>query len=185
VKAEITGRTCGEAKTGQKRPFLTSATRVAWTGISVTHLLGFERRKVFGLGARTRQGRATPWGSESSYQVTPVSREEWPGATGGSFAGQQVRGSRLSGQAVPGDGGQGSRHRSITSRRAQAGAGTYRPRVGSVQGWTGALGPRSRRRDCMMANEVVRVKISMSAAASTPVYLAMTGAAVRSVTSSR
>jgi hypothetical protein len=37
----------------------------------------------------------------------------------------------------------------------------------------------------MMANEVVRVKISMSAAASTPVYLAMTGAAVRSVTSSR
>ena len=60
-----------------------------------------------------------------------------------------------------------------------------RPRVGSVQGWTGALGPRSRRSDCMMANEVVRVKISMSAAASTPVYLAMTGAAVRSVTSSR
>jgi len=77
------------------------------------------------------------------------------------------------------------RHRNITSRRAQAGAGTYRPRVGSVQGWTGALGPRSRRSDCMMANEVVRVKISMSAAASTPVYLAMTGAAVRSVTSSR
>ena len=60
-----------------------------------------------------------------------------------------------------------------------------RPRVGSVQGWTGALGPRSSRSDCMMANEVVRVKISMSAAASTPVYLAMTGAAVRSVTSSR
>ena len=81
--------------------------------------------------------------------------------------------------------GQGSRHRNITSRQAQAGAGTYRPRVGSVQGWTGALGPRSRRSDCMMANEVVRVKISMSAAASTPVYLAMTGAAVRSVTSSR
>jgi len=59
------------------------------------------------------------------------------------------------------------------------------PGAGSVQGWTGALGPRSRRSDCMMANEVVRVKISMSAAASTPVYLAMTGAAVRSVTSSR
>ncbi len=79
------------------------------------------------------------------------------------------------------------RHRNIISRQAQAGAGagSYRPRAGSVQGWTGALGPRSRRSDCMMANEVVRVKISMSAAASTPVYLAMTGAAVRSVTSSR
>ncbi len=37
----------------------------------------------------------------------------------------------------------------------------------------------------MMANVVVRVKISMSAAASTPVYLAMTGAAARSVTVSR
>ena len=92
---------------------------------------------------------------------------------------------RLSGPAHADDRGQGSRHRNITSRQARAGAGIYRPRMGSVQGWTGALGPRSRRSDCMMANEVVRVKISMSAAASTPVYLAMTGAAVRSVTSSR
>ena len=81
--------------------------------------------------------------------------------------------------------GKVSRHRNLTSRQAQAATGTYRPRVRPGHGWTGALGPRSRRSDCMMANEVVRVKISMSAAASTPVYLAMTGAAVRSVTSSR
>ena len=37
----------------------------------------------------------------------------------------------------------------------------------------------------MMANVVVVVKISMSAVASTPVYLAMMGAAARSVTVSR
>ncbi len=37
----------------------------------------------------------------------------------------------------------------------------------------------------MMANVVVHVKTSMSAAASTPVYFAMTGAAARSVTVSR
>ena len=55
----------------------------------------------------------------------------------------------------------------------------------SAQGWTGPLGPRSRRSDCMMANVVVVVKTSMSAAASTPVYLAMTGAAAFSVTASR
>jgi len=36
----------------------------------------------------------------------------------------------------------------------------------------------------MMANVVVIVNASMSAAASTPVYLAMTGAAARSVTAS-
>ena len=77
------------------------------------------------------------------------------------------------------------RHRIITSRQAQAGAGTYRPRMRAVQGWTGPLGPRSRRSDCMMANVVVVVKTSMSAAASTPVYLAMMGAAARSVTASR
>ena len=53
------------------------------------------------------------------------------------------------------------------------------------QGWTGPLGPRSRRSDCMMRNVVVVVNISMSAAASTPVYLAMMGAAARSVTVSR
>ena len=50
------------------------------------------------------------------------------------------------------------------------------------QGWTGPLGPRSSRSDCVMRNVVVVVKTSMSAAASTPVYLAMTGAAARSVT---
>jgi hypothetical protein len=86
--------------------------------------------------------------------------------------------------------GKVSRHRNITSRQAQAGACPAPVRASASpvrcgQGWTGALGPRSRRSDCMMANEVVRVKISMSAAASTSVYLAMTGAAVRSVTSSR
>jgi hypothetical protein len=37
----------------------------------------------------------------------------------------------------------------------------------------------------MMANVVVVVKTSMSAAASTPVYIAMMGAAARSVTVSR
>ena len=44
------------------------------------------------------------------------------------------------------------------------------------QGWTGPLGPRSRCNDYMMANVVVAGKISMSAAASTPVYFAMTAA---------
>ena len=53
------------------------------------------------------------------------------------------------------------------------------------QGWTGPLGPRSRRIDCMIANVVVQVKISMSAPPSTPVYFAMTGAAACSVTASR
>ncbi len=72
-----------------------------------------------------------------------------------------------------------------TSRQAQARVGPYRPRVRSVQGWTGPLGPRSRRSDCMMANVVVLVNTSMSAAASTPVYLATMGAAARSVTASR
>src|SRR6185437_15793236 len=43
------------------------------------------------------------------------------------------------------------------------------------QGWTGPLGPRSRRIDCMIANVVVLVKISMSAPPSTQVYFAMTG----------
>src|ERR1700727_1240500 len=46
-----------------------------------------------------------------------------------------------------------------------------------AQGWTGPLGPRSRRIDCMIANVVVQVKISMSAPPSTRVYFAMTGAA--------
>lgn len=45
------------------------------------------------------------------------------------------------------------------------------------QGWTGPLGPLSRRSDCMIWNVVVIVNASMPAAASTPVYLAMTGAA--------
>src|ERR1700733_12769777 len=57
--------------------------------------------------------------------------------------------------------------------------------TGSGQGWTGPLGPRSRRIDCMIANVVVLVKISMSAPPSTPVYFAMTGAAACSVTASR
>ena len=42
------------------------------------------------------------------------------------------------------------------------------------QGWTGPLGPRSRRIDCMIAKVVVLVKISMSAPPSTPVYFATT-----------
>ena len=44
------------------------------------------------------------------------------------------------------------------------------------QGWTGPLGPRSRRNDYLIANIVVAGKTSTSAAASTPVYFAMTGA---------
>src|SRR6266699_4449012 len=72
----------------------------------------------------------------------------------------------------------------VSQARAGAGAGPAPVRGG--QGGTGPLGPESRRSDCMMANVVVVVvKISMSAAASTPVYLAMTGAAARSVTVSR
>jgi hypothetical protein len=72
-----------------------------------------------------------------------------------------------------------------SSVRPAPGPALARPRLGCGQGWTGPLGPESRRRDCMMANVVVVVKISMSAAASTPVYLAMMGAAARSVTVSR
>ena len=53
------------------------------------------------------------------------------------------------------------------------------------QGWTGPLGPLSRRSDCMIWNVVVLVNSSISAAASTPVYLAITGAAAASVTASR
>src|ERR1039458_10535699 len=68
------------------------------------------------------------------------------------------------------------------SVRPAPGPALARPRLGCGQGWTGPLGPESRRRDCMMANVVVVVKISMSAAASTPGYLAMMGAAARSVT---
>src|SRR6185437_6435702 len=97
---------------------------------------------------------------------------------------------------------QGLRHGEISSRHTRhlkavrqpiparmagphrgAGAG---PAPGAPgQGWTGPLGPRSRRSDCMIWKVVVRVKTSMSAAASTPVYLAMMGAAARSVTASR
>ena len=55
----------------------------------------------------------------------------------------------------------------------------------SRQSCTGPLCPRSSRHDCMIWNVVVRVNSSMSAAASTPVYFAMTGAAARSVTVSR
>ena len=66
-----------------------------------------------------------------------------------------------------------------------AGAGLAPAHGRCDHGWTGPLGPLSRRSDCMMANVVVVVNSSMSAAASTPVYLAMTGAAARSVTVSR
>ena len=63
-------------------------------------------------------------------------------------------------------------------RQVRAGAG-HRPgpRRVSVRGELVRYGPLSRRSDCMMANVVVYVNSSMSAAASTPVYLAMTGAA--------
>jgi hypothetical protein len=70
-------------------------------------------------------------------------------------------------------------------RRVCAEAGAGRPRVGGGQGWTGPLGPRSGRSDCMIWKVVVRMKTSMSAAASTPVYFAMMAAAARSVTASR
>ena len=78
-----------------------------------------------------------------------------------------------------------SRSRSNRSLTARVGATRSPALVWWGQGWTGPLGPRSRRRDCMIWKVVVRVKASMSAAASTPVYLAMTGAAARSVTASR
>jgi hypothetical protein len=38
----------------------------------------------------------------SSYEVTPSRSGMGPGTAGESFAGQQVRGSRISGQAAPG-----------------------------------------------------------------------------------
>jgi hypothetical protein len=60
--------------------------------------------------------------------------------------------------------------------QARTGAGVRQAPVRRGQGWTGPLGPRSRRNHYMIANVVVAGKISMSAAASTPVYSAMTGA---------
>ena len=53
------------------------------------------------------------------------------------------------------------------------------------QEWRGELGPTATRIDCRIVNVVVLVNASTSAAARTPVYLAMTGAAARSVSSSR
>src|SRR6266487_3694439 len=57
-------------------------------------------RSIF-AGLRTRQGRSTRV-RESSYKVTPSRSKMRPGTAGESFEGQQVRGSRLWGQAVPG-----------------------------------------------------------------------------------
>jgi hypothetical protein len=51
-------------------------------------------------GGQDRNWR--PGWSASSYQVTPSIREIRPGTADGSSGGQQVRGSRISGQAVPG-----------------------------------------------------------------------------------
>jgi hypothetical protein len=60
---------------------------------------------------------------------------------------------------------------------SQARTGARSARPGALrQGWTGPLGPRSRRNDYLIANIVVAGKTSTSAAASTPVYFAMTGA---------
>src|SRR6266567_4582738 len=77
-------------------------------------------------GLRTRQGRSTRV-RESSYEVTPSRSEMRPGTADESFEGQQVRGSRLSGQAVPGalgvirrPGGGGDRPR---GRRNASGSG--------------------------------------------------------------
>src|SRR5580704_2914432 len=52
-------------------------------------------------GLRTRQGWAAPGGAQALIRSRPAGQVR-PGTAGGSFAGQQVRGSRLSGQAVPG-----------------------------------------------------------------------------------
>src|SRR6185437_1658082 len=75
------------------------------------------------------------------------------------------------------DRGQGSRHGKFSSRHTRhlTTRGRRRPApVRGRQGWTGPGGPLSRRSDCMIWKVVVLVKTGMSAAASTPVYLAIT-----------
>jgi hypothetical protein len=52
-------------------------------------------------------------------------------------------------------------------------------------GWSGPLGPKSRRVECRIMNVVLWTNALTSAAASTPVYLAMIGSAARSVIVSR
>src|SRR5260370_21491633 len=92
------------------------------------------------------------------------------------------RGAVLAGH--PGAGAGGQERAGHLARRRPRGArqsGPHRGRgppgpVRCGQGWTGPLGPRSRRNDYMIANVVVAGKISMSAAASTPVYFGVTGA---------
>ena len=54
-----------------------------------------------------------------------------------------------------------------------------------VHGWSGPLGPKSRRVECRIMNVVLWTNALTSAAASTPVYLAMIGSAARSVIVSR
>src|ERR1700722_6907718 len=70
--------------------------------ISVAAVLGLRRgcsgRVIAGLG--TRQGWAAPGGAQALIRSRPAGQVR-PGTADESFAGQQVRGSRISGQAVP------------------------------------------------------------------------------------
>src|SRR6185437_9390696 len=71
--------------------------------ISVAAVLGLRGgcsdRVIAGL--RTRQGWAAPGGAQALIRSRPAGQVR-PGTADESFEGQQVRGSRLSGQAVPG-----------------------------------------------------------------------------------
>jgi hypothetical protein len=85
------------------------------------------------------------------------------------------RGAGMAGHPGAGVGGQHpaghlARHRPRGARQSgpHRGRGPPGP-VRCGQGWTGPLGPRSRRNDYMIANVAVAGKISMSAAASTAV----------------
>ena len=71
--------------------------------ISVAAVLGLRSgcsdRVIAGL--RTRQGWAAPGGAQALIRSRPAGQVR-PGTADESFEGQQVRGSRISGQAVPG-----------------------------------------------------------------------------------
>ena len=93
----------------------------------------------------------------------------------------KVPGTGISPAAIP-----GTLRPSVSGCPARSAPGPALAGPGAVlSGVDRTGGPLSRRSDCMIWKVVVVVKSSMSAAASTPVYLAITGAAARSVTASR
>jgi hypothetical protein len=90
--------------------------------ISVAAILGLRGGVLAGLLLVCGQDGDGPVEMEraSSYEVTPGRSGVRPGTAGESFEGQRVRGSRLPGQAVPGDLG--------VSRRPGGGEGGPRGR---------------------------------------------------------